>query len=143
MALHKTTVKIRIKGDSIDSYEAEEAIDEYEPVKFGTGQKIVGCTPDDADSIGWAHYGATAAGKQCDVVLNVGNGTIIPVEVAASSTATAGKSAVGVNGGGYKNGPALSDGSTLAIIRGKFLSSGTAGQTVSMLVYEPKPIFTA
>ncbi len=115
----------------------------FTPVKFGsTVEKVVPCDSNDADMIGWAHY-PCAVGRRVDVIL-LGSVGIIPTFVASGQTATAGKFAVGVSGSaGYKNAPALSTGSTLSMIAGKFMSSGSSLEAVAMLLLNPIPVFTA
>lgn len=118
------------------------AVLEFQAVKFGSDTtKCVPCDPNDADAIGYAHF-ATAVGRSCDVMLNNAP-MIMRAKVASGQTATAGKLAVGVTGGGFKNAPALTSGSTLSMVCGKFFSSGTNGDEVSLLTCTPYPIFTA
>lgn len=138
-----STIKTKLRQILVDTFESESTFTAFQPVKIGSADnKATSCAPDDADCIGWAHYAVATVGKQVEVILNT-SPAIIPVTVATSQTATMGKLAVGVTGGGYKDGPALTSGSTLAIVRGRFMSSGSNGQAVSMLVMPPMPLFTA
>ncbi len=138
-----STIKTKLRQILFDVFESESTFTAFQPVKIGSADnKATSCTPDDADCIGWAHYAVTTVGKQVEVILNT-SPAIIPVTVGTSQTATMGKMAVGHSAGGYKDGPALTSGSTLAILRGRFMSSGSSGQAVSLLVMQPTPVFTA
>lgn len=117
---------------------SDGAIPAYGPVKFGSDDDhVVSCDSNDADMIGFCHYAVTAAEKEAHVIL-FGSMVVIPVTVAASSTATAGKNAVGVaSAGTFKNCPTIGGGSNVAYIRGKFVESGVAGDKVGLLIAGP------
>lgn len=99
-------------------------------VKFGASDTLLAATTNaDAAAIGVV-YQANAAGKPAHVVL-YGN-AVVPVTVGTGG-ATRGVHAVRVSDG-YTDAATIGGGTTVQYIRGMFLQSGVAGDTVGLMI---------
>lgn len=100
-------------------------------VKFGAADQLLAAvTGPDVDSFGYVYQ---QRGTEVDVLLD--GHSVIEVTVGSGQTATRGKLAVmHSTANTYKDATTPGGGSTAQVIAGRFLTSGTAGQKVEMMV---------
>lgn len=109
---------------------SQPALTKGAEVKFGAADTLLAATSGaDAAAIGVV-YQANAAGKPATVVM-YGN-AVVPVTVGTGG-ATRGVHAVRVSDG-YTDAATIGGGTTVQYIRGMFLQSGVAGDTVGLMI---------